>query len=63
MLAHHFHFFQRQRIRLVEDFDGNERLADIVQQGSADKTALVVVAHAEMLRERDRKAVTNRQCR
>ena len=56
MLAHLFHFFQRQRARLVEDRHRNERLADIVQQRGAGETALVVLAHAEMLREGDRKA-------
>ena len=55
MLAHLFHFFQRQRARLVEDAHRNERLADVVQQGSAGETALVVLAHAEMLRVCNRK--------
>ncbi len=36
--------------------DRNERLADVVQQRGAGEPALVVLAHAEMLRERDRKA-------
>ena len=56
MLAHLFHFFQRQRARLVQDRHRNERLADVVQQGGTGETALVVVAHAEMLRVGDRKA-------
>ena len=56
MLAHLGHFLLRQRSRLVEDRDGNERLADIVQQRGARQPALVVLAHAEMLREGDGKA-------
>ena len=56
MLAHLVHFLRRQLARLVEDRDRDERLADIVQQRGAGQTALVVLAHAEMLRERDRKA-------
>ena len=56
MLAHLFHFLQRQRARLVEDRNRNERLADVVEQGCARQTALVVLAHAEMLRIRHRKA-------
>ena len=50
------HFLARQRARLVEDRDRDERLADIVQQRGAGQTALVVLAHAEMLGERHRKA-------
>ena len=34
----------------------DERLADVVQQRGAGQAALVVLAHAEMLREGDRKA-------
>ena len=56
MLAHLFHFLQRQRARLVQDRHRNESLADVVQQRGAGETALVVLAHAEMLRVRDRKA-------
>ena len=44
-----------QRSRLVQDRHRDERLADVVQQRGAGQTALVVLAHAEMLRERDRK--------
>ena len=55
MLAHFFHFLWRQRAGLVQDRDRNERLADIVQQRGAGEPALVVLAHAEMLGERDRK--------
>ena len=42
--------------RLVQNGDRDERLADIVQQRRAGKTALIVLAHAEMLRERNGKA-------
>src|SRR5450759_507896 len=49
------HFLIRELPGLVQDRDRNERLADIVQQRGTHQTALVVLAHAEMLRERDRK--------
>ena len=56
MLAHLFHLVQRQRARLVQDRHRNERLADVVQQGCTGETALVVLAHAKVLRVGDRKA-------
>ena len=34
----------------------DERLADVVQKSGAGQTPLVVLAHAEMLRERNREA-------
>ena len=45
-----------QTIGLVEDGERNEGLADIVQERGAREPALVVLAHAEMLGEGDRKA-------
>ena len=56
VLAHFAHFRCCQRFLLVEDRDGNEGLADIVQQGGARQPALIVLAHAEVLRERDGEA-------
>ena len=56
MLAYLVHFLGRERGRLVQDCHRNERLADIVQQRSAGKPALIVLAHAEVLGERHRKA-------
>ena len=56
MLAHFAHFLVVQRGRLVENRNRNERLADIVQQRGAGEAPLIVLAHAEMLREGDRKA-------
>ncbi len=50
------HFLVRQLARLVQDRDGDEGLADVVQQRGAGQAALVVLAHAEMLREGHRKA-------
>ena len=41
---------------LVENGNWNERLADIVQKGSADHTALIVLVHTEMLPEGDGKS-------
>ncbi len=38
---------------LVQYSHRDERLADIVQKGGADQTALIVLAHTEMLRERN----------
>ena len=56
MLAQHGHLLGRQLAGLVEERDRNEGLADIVQQRGAGQAALVVLAHAEMLGERHRKA-------
>ena len=56
MLADFTHFLVRQFSRLVQDRHRNEGLADIVQKGGAHQAALIVVAHPEMLRERNRKA-------
>src|SRR5437660_6141592 len=56
MVAHDGAFVFRQPVGLVEDFDGNEGLADVMQQCRTRKPALVVLAHAEMLGERNRKA-------
>ncbi len=56
MLADYGHFLVGQRSRLVQDRHRDEGLADIVQQRGARQPALVVLAHAEMLRERDGKA-------
>ena len=46
----------RQLALLVEKSPGDERLADVMQQRGARQAPLVVLAHAEMLREGDRKA-------
>ncbi len=54
MLADFGHFLVRQLARLVQDRDGDEGLADIVKQRGAGQAALVLLAHAEMLREGDR---------
>ena len=51
MLADRDPFLVGERARLVQDRSRNEGLADIVQQRGAGQTALVVLAHAEMLRE------------
>ena len=56
MLAHLGEFLLRELARLVQDRDRDEGLADVMQQGGAGQPALVVLAHAEMLREGDRKA-------
>src|SRR5258708_25420854 len=56
MLADDFHFLVGELSRLVQDHHRDKRLADIVQQGGAGETALVVLAHPEMLRKRNRKA-------
>ena len=45
-----------QAIRLVEDGERDEGLADVMQQRGAGKAPLVVLAHAKMLGEGDRKA-------
>src|SRR2546430_2435281 len=50
------HRAERLQQMLVEDRDRDKGLADIVQQGSTGETALVVLAHAEMLREGYRKS-------
>ena len=56
MVAHFGHLLGGERVRFIEDCNRNERLADIVQQGSAHQPALIVLAHAEVLRERDGEA-------
>ncbi len=56
MLADFLPFLDCQFSRLVQNRQRHERLADIVQKGGADQTALIVVTHSEMLRERNREA-------
>ena len=55
MLANLVHFLSSAR-RACRGSRRNERLADIVQQRGAGEPTLVVLAHAEMLRERHGKA-------
>ena len=56
MLAHFGDFFHGEFAGLVEDRDRNEGLVDVVQQRRARQPALIILAHAEMLRIRHRKA-------
>ena len=56
MLAHLDLLFFAEQARLVEDRGRDERLADVVQQRGAHQPALVVFAHAEMLRKGNGKA-------
>ena len=55
MLANFFPFLFCQFSRLVQDRHRYERLADIMQKRGAHQTALIVLAHPEMLRERNGK--------
>ena len=62
MLANFVPFLVAELARLVEDRNGNEGLAHIMQQRRARQPALIVLAHPEMLREcrgeaRDKQAV------
>ena len=56
MHPHYPHLLVSELARLVQDGHGNEGFADIMQQCGANHAALVVLAHAEMLRESHRKA-------
>jgi len=56
MLAHLVLLFFVEQARLVQDRRRDERFADVMQQRGPYQPALVVVAHAEMLRKGDRKA-------
>lgn len=56
MLADFGHLLVGELAGLVEQRGGNEGLADVVQQRGAGQAALVVLAHAEMLREGDGEA-------
>ena len=53
MHPHHPHILVGELSGLVENGNRNERLADIVQKGGADHTALIVLVHTEMLPEGD----------
>ena len=53
MHAHHLHFLVGECSGLVQERDGDKCLADVVQKRSARQTALIVLAHPEMLREGD----------
>ena len=56
MLADFAHFLLGEQSRLVENGDRDERLADVMQKGCPHQAALVVLAHAQMLRKGNGKA-------
>ena len=51
MLANFILFLVAELAWLVEDRNGNEGLAHIMEQGGARKPALIFLAHPELLRE------------
>src|SRR5579872_6631537 len=56
MLTDDKDFLIRELAGLVQDPDRDEGLADIVQQRGTGQAALIVFAHAQMLRKGHRKA-------